>query len=154
MSKTLLVAISMVLVSGSAFAKNRLISCQNEHDKSVNLVVELNDNTLVESRMNGEVMWTFTETSISAPAKAVLANDTTEFTKSMILKAAAKESLATATLTVSTDSSGSIFEQLETVADDGAGYVLLEYKNKKGETVNGAIFAGWGGFYNKCKTVK
>ena len=151
-SKTLLIALSLALGSAPAFAKNRLISCQSDY--SPKIIVELNGNTLVEARMNGEVMWTFTDTSISEAAKTVLLNDRTQFTKSMIQKANAKESIDSATLIVSADSNGTIYDQLEYVADDGAGYVLLEYKNNKGETVNGSLFAGWGGFFNKCKSVK
>lgn len=153
-AKTLLIAISMVLASASASAANRLISCKSEVANAPALIVELNGNTLIQTRMDGEVMWTFTDTSISEAAQTVLLNDTTNFAKTMVLKAAAKESIDTATLIVSANSEGSIFDQLEYISDDGSGYVLLEYKNKKGETTNGAIFAGWGGFFNKCKTVK
>ena len=153
-AKTLLIAFSMILASSSVFAQNRFINCQSEVNGVPNLEIELNGNSFVETRMNGQVMWTFTETSVSAPAKEIFVLDTTDFTKALILKANAKESIETATLIVSTDSTGTILEQLETIADDGSGYAMVEYKNKKGETTNGAIFAGWGGFYNKCKSVK
>ncbi|MBC7428994.1 MAG: hypothetical protein H7336_10305 [Bacteriovorax sp.] len=159
-TKTLMIALSIALSTAfsgtTASAANRFISCKSEADKTLAITVELDGNSLVETRLggkDGEVMWTFTDTSISEAARTVLLNDKTNFSKSMVLKAAAKESIDTATLIVSANSEGSIYDQLEYVADDGSGYVLLEYKNKKGETTNGAIFAGWGGFFNTCKTV-
>lgn len=42
-------------------------------------------------------------------------------------------------------------EQLEILADDGAGIAFIEFSNRENRVVGNALFAGWAGIFTECK---